>query len=605
MSLRDLDHEELLDQFLNVDLISVSEDPEVDPTLVKLLNEKKYYEMLTVLPPMNKLVLASPNTRLMLGLMLFHLGRVHGGLRQLAIAIEIQPDLFERERLLNYLLRCFKFLKLNGDIIKLEIKEVKELRPILNCVEYHSESIVEDSRIISILSVEDQTTRFLEAGGVLPDVSLGKFTMQNQKQVHKFNELLGTWKSTKKADDPLKLLVQSIKTFCPLEIYQLDHKLIRSYIDWELAKYPEIDLSMSIKGLLKCLKGVYRTSNTFASIVNTVVKLKMVLGFLSFLSEDYQDSSVYFIWIITFISTLQRKFPHAIDKTDYLTVQNNRICCIFLTRCIDLGDIVFEEDILNLIASKLANDDMITNVEFFHNRLSSFFVSCGYILEQLSNTKAKVIVIDNITVKRWDKPLIGEMLRKYVLASTFTPSDDPIIIEIIDRIIWGLLMYGGIHLQTLWFFQTLRNYFLIENEFKPIFIHPQHNYRLFKLSHGYTNLSSVLGDMYRLSFRLSDEEKEDVWDIDNKDAFLIPTAFTSEDKIHLMDHFYDETFLCYKSENFQFYHEHISVKLKSTCKFSHKILGDQYEFSRSLIDLWMSNYGKFHGSMPFVVEEEW
>ncbi|CAH6719775.1 hypothetical protein CLIB1444_02S16226 [[Candida] jaroonii] len=602
MTLLDCDFDEILDQFLNVDSTSVSEDFDVGPVLVKLLNERKYYEMLTVLPSMNKLVLASPNTRLILALMLFHLGRVHGGLRQLCIAIEIQPDLFERERLLNYLLRCFNCLKLNGDIIRREIREVRELRPILHSIEHHYEKLTDEPRVVEILSVEQQTSRFLEAGGILPEESLGRITLQNHKQVQRFNECLMSWKSNKSPIDPLKILIQCITAFCPLEIYQLDHKLVKSYIDWEISKYPEIDLTMTIKGLIKCLKGVCKTPNTFASIVNTVIKMKLALGFLAFLTEDYQDSSTYFIWLITFISTVQRKFPSYIDKTEYLTIQNKRTCCIFLTRCIEHGDILFEEDIFNLLASKLVNDDIITSVEFSNNRLSSFFISCGYVLERLSNSKAKVLDLDDITVKRWDKCLIGEMLRKYVLASTFTPSDDPLIIEIIDRVIWGLLLYGGIHLQTLWFFQNLRNYFLIENEFKPIFIHPQHNYHLLKRPHVYKNLQRILNEMYELSFQLTDVEKEDIWDLNNKEMFLIPTAFTCNDKIYLMDHFYDETFLCYKSENFSLDQSHISVKLKSTCKFSHKILNEQYDFSKSLIDLWVSNYTKFHSSLPFVAE---
>lgn len=87
-------------------IIRVSHD------LSKLFNANEYYEILTLIPSLNKYLNLPTSARIIISLTLFKLGRVGPALRELSLTIEISTNQAEKEKLIKYLIQIFKTLGL-------------------------------------------------------------------------------------------------------------------------------------------------------------------------------------------------------------------------------------------------------------------------------------------------------------------------------------------------------------------------------------------------------------------------------------------------------------------------------------------------------------
>lgn len=85
-------------------IIRVSQD------LSKLFHSNDYYEILTLIPSLNKYLNLPMSARIIISLTLFKLGRVGPALRELSITIEISTNQTEKEKLIKYLIQIFKNL---------------------------------------------------------------------------------------------------------------------------------------------------------------------------------------------------------------------------------------------------------------------------------------------------------------------------------------------------------------------------------------------------------------------------------------------------------------------------------------------------------------
>lgn len=84
----------------------------VSHDLSKLFNANEYYEILTLIPSLNKYLNLPTSARIIISLTLFKLGRVGPALRELSITIEISTNQSEKEKLIKYLVQIFKKLGL-------------------------------------------------------------------------------------------------------------------------------------------------------------------------------------------------------------------------------------------------------------------------------------------------------------------------------------------------------------------------------------------------------------------------------------------------------------------------------------------------------------
>mmetsp|Transcript_1981 Transcript_1981/g.2153 ORF Transcript_1981/g.2153 Transcript_1981/m.2153 type:complete len:129 (-) Transcript_1981:93-479(-) len=114
----------------------------------------------------------------------------------------------------------------------------------------------------------------------------------------------------------------------------------------------------------------------------------------------------------------------------------------------------------------------------------------------------------------------------------------------------------------------------------------------------YINGWEVVYKIHALWDSLDDEEKENVWDINNGNTFLIPQIFDNIDKLILVDLFYDEN-SSYNGKRFVFISDYqIKHKLKGHIKLPANIIQEHLEFSKELIYLWSDSFIRYHGSIP-------
>lgn len=386
--------------------------------------------------------------------------------------------------------------------------------------------------------------------------------------------------------------------------------MVNEFINYEIDRHPEIDYSIDPKTLAKQLhRWNHRSSSrTLMSLCGLIIKHQVILGFLKYLNEKYQEANNIFRWVLNFFAALDKKFKFFTNKNEYLSSVTKRVVSILLCQCYNLGKLDCNEQELGCILSTLvAIDDINITTEYLSGRLSSYFISCGFIYEKLSiieSTKIKVENDEQILIascSRYSKAYLGELMRKYLIAATLKAHDDPSSIILYDRFIWGMLLYGGIHLKTFWFFIQLRNYFIIENDYGPLNISEEQNYKSFAsddLIQNYTNGWEIVYKINALWDSLNDEEKGNVWDINNGNTFLIPQIFDNLDKLILVDLFYDEN-SSYDGKLFVFISDYqIKHKLKGHIKLPGKIIQEHLEFSKELIYLWSDSFIRYHGIMP-------
>jgi hypothetical protein len=405
----------------------------------------------------------------------------------------------------------------------------------------------------------------------------------------------------------------ALKYFGPLYVFEeLKRKedMINEFINFEIDRHPEIDYSIDPKTLAKQLHrwNHKSSSRTLMSLCGLIIKHQVVSGFLKYLNEKYQEAIHIFKWILNFFAALDKKFKFFTNKNEYLSSVTKRVISILFCQCYNLGKLECSQQELGCMLSTLvAVDDINITTEYLSGRLSAYFISCGFIYERLSKIECTNIKVENndqivmTTCSRYSKSYLGELMRKYLIAATLKAHDDPSSIVLYDRLIWGMLLYGGIHLKTFWFFIQLRNYFTIEYDYGPLNLSEHEKYKFFatdNLIQNYTNGWAIVYKIHALWDSLNDEEKENVWDINNGNTFLIPQIFDDLNKLILVDLFYDEN-SSYNGKRFIFISEYqIKHKLKGHIKLPGNIIQEHLEFSKELIYLWSDSFIRYHGSMP-------
>lgn len=614
-----LNHEPV--SFVSSECSLVSEKDLFGRALIKLYKEKQFYQILTILPPFEQLVYVMPSIRLIIALTLFRLGRFKAALRELAIAIEMEPDPLEKERLIHYQVRLFRILKLDnriGSCIN-EISELKRVGKVL--APQGLDSVIVDNKFLDIHFELDpihvQALNYTNNCGELPAYSLGKTCIVVNDLVQKSIDLLTKHGSPKSNSlDPLTVLFEASKYFSPTYLFQpiVDkHGLLETYMKNKLAKYFELDLSMNVKSLVEMLIELENnSSNTLNHMANLVIQHQFTQGFLQYLKGNYKESLSYFIWILLFVSAIEQKSSRYINKTQYLSYLTKRVCCIFVIKCAEFGSIDFSSLTLQGIFNKLIEnaEQMNTAGEFFSSRYCQFFISSGIVHEHLAVKGSKSILSNNNEIiERYNCGYLMEMIRNYIIASGLMFQDDHKILVIVDRIVWGLLMYGGIHLQTIWFFQAVRNYYQLTLDFGPIHYHQksklqqQEPYKLFaKESIEYENYHDILNKINELSNQLTGEDILNIWDYDH-DEFLLPVIFKHQDKLLIMDQFYDEKSpFVFDKSNLTVGEFYVLVKLKSQCKISSEVIKQKFDVSKELIELWITTFERYQGPVPPMIQ---
>ncbi|WEJ94578.1 hypothetical protein PSN45_002069 [Yamadazyma tenuis] len=556
--------------------------------LMRLYIEQKYREMLAY-ASVEDVSEWTSQIRLVLALMLFKLGRYKAAMREVAIAADMEVNLLDRRRYLRYEAKLLSILGLKDRLAVCKYAEEYEYQEGVATSTKESSMVPElDETMVtvkvSVPPIHEQALMFISSYGHLPELSLGKVSIMAHKRVADAVAALDH-----KYSDPLGILYEAAILFAPQYVFkpvaENKHRFAQ-YLRDQLDKYPEIDVQMDVRQLVKMVGRLERAaSSSAASIANLMVKFQFCYGMLHVVSHDYYEASYYFLWTLNFLTLARRQLHPWFNRSEYLSSITIRCCAMMLCQCIEFGKIQFSVFSLENIILKFSMEE-VTNpsAEFFSNRAGTQFIAYGVLYEQLAYKQAKKLMVEDTVLLRYEQNQMVEMVRKYVLASILRPQDDPKIVVLLDRAIWGMLMYGGMHLTAVWFFQHLRHYYQLALDFGPLQCSNSLEYTLFSEEHKrYSNMPHVLLRFAELYSQLCETEVKNSWDEGNGDVFLLPLVFASGNRLVLMDKFYDETSLYHDMRNFEFDgFGGLRTKLRSHCKLSHKLIHGRCEVSRDL-----------------------
>ncbi|KAK6457016.1 uncharacterized protein RJT20DRAFT_127144 [Scheffersomyces xylosifermentans] len=619
-----------------------SASPEVDSNLVLfrqvalLYKNHNYMEILTLMPSLNTNIALPPAIHLMLSTSLFRLGRIGGGLREMSLAIELESSSARREKYIRSLVGFFRSIGMQEQACAC-FNEIIEMAKTTALVNQGSEANGNDTQLATYeASMEqlfmdspnenmadmaaksglvEQAEKYLAANGSIATISFGSDCLAVNSMLTTAKVQLDEWNSSPERTiliDPLSYLLEAYKFHAPLSLFDgiySDFEKLERFMGGEICKHPEIDYEMDPKKLARKFKawGI-RQDCGIRTLCCLLIKHKVVWGHIEYYKKNYAGAIVHFTWVFKLLKRLERRLLMVVSSTGCLSVETKQTVLLYICHsyCCDEYYSHFK---LPYIITQMVSENTIPGNQ--HGLLSKFFTFCGYTYEKLAFYEAQSVNIEaegiTTTGLKLKQVHLTEMIRKYILAASTRLSDDPSVIWIYDRIIWGILMHGGVHLRTLWFFIVLRNYFFIEFDFGCFQLSSFHDYRQFedeKILDRYENGWELVDRCKDLCNDLNRVSNQNVWDASAGNTYLIPQIYEQDNKFILLSDFYDDTLdiksFVYTSRT------SIKPKIKSCLKKvtgSPKTYHDNIKVSKEFITLWCESYYETHGNIPSIIED--
>ncbi|GEQ70567.1 hypothetical protein JCM33374_g4245 [Metschnikowia sp. JCM 33374] len=223
-------------------------------------------------------------------------------------------------------------------------------------------------------------------------------------------------------------------------------------------------------------------------------------------------------------------------------------------------------------------------------RQSLFFASCGNIHRLMAQRSCI-----SLTFMRQGKHYRGkiytrsdalEMARKYVLSSALQPTDNPFLYLYYDRVIWCLLLCGGIDIRVLLLFITIRNYYshqsffsLVENDPEdPSMIWPK-----FKINHWSEILEKTFDMCTEIIGRVSEGP-----------GLLSPTTIDCEANLVVLKRYIHEPHHLQLNE----LHQPDISDISSQTSVSDTEFSNLMSSSQEIVEIWSSTFRKYEGAIP-------
>lgn len=582
---------QLPDHFQKLMLADYEEDIDLGNSFVSLFKQEKYFEILIILPKLNPFSRILPSLRLIIALTLFHLGRFDACLRELAIGIETEYNLVEKERLIHYLCRVLKSLNLDHHVSHC-LGELKTISLIKN--QPFSERLVSSFNINSKLiklSIHEQTQSYIQANGDIPQYSLGRICIQVNTLVQESIKLFHKWELDVKGsiEDPLTKILEGFKMFPPNYLFDpliKNKPVIYKFLDFKLSQFPAIDLSSNINKIIKIITSL----NESLYVILTILKHQLIKGFIEYVGFHYQAAQTIFKWCLCFIDFVETQCHQFISQHKASTIRFKNLAYIYLVRTIYEGKLDYSKSSLVSIQKSLEYN---TNTKSANAELCQYHLVSSIISECLSRQNSSDFEVDGQTMKLYESDEMEKMLYHLVMVITLKPSDDPSVIQIIDKILWGLLVYGGIHLKVVWFFQLLQNFYCVSFDYGMIYLQDLDKYNQI-ITPEYDNMEDVLTKIGNLYYEMDF--------VENKESFLIPNVFENTNKLVIMNQLVEE--ISGFHQHFQMTSETtLQRKFKSHIKLSDSFIDKRTELSNDLIETYIKCYRKYQNpDLPSIIQ---
>lgn len=258
--------------------------------------------------------------------------------------------------------------------------------------------------------------------------------------------------------------------------------LLTKMLEEEIFLHPEIDLEVEPKYLVKSLakKEIY-DEKTLESKTYSILLVKALITFLYYFDQEYGSAFFGFRWILQFIHEC-RKSPSCMNFQFMLTLDYERSLSLLCARAL-VYDFNSGRMVKNIAGTEIKVnrldilEGLLTNIldctepsilgcidELDCYMLDQLFSVIGEIEEAISILDGSILEFEHYPGNndfgvRPTRSHVDSMIRKYILASTLKLEGDGSILYCMDKILTGLILYGGIHLEPISFFYNLRLYY--------------------------------------------------------------------------------------------------------------------------------------------------
>ncbi|KAK6461560.1 hypothetical protein DFJ63DRAFT_185965 [Scheffersomyces coipomensis] len=603
------------------------------------------YEMLIMIPKFRMLKAIPPELHFLFGMTFFGLGRIKPALRSITLSIELQ---FIPEKKRMFLLHLqYIFMKLNmedrglkcaGEIMETSKAELFE-NSTHDFINSRDRFLYDQDCLKKLLNKSDNITQSFEPhfqalhlqaesiinmGGVIVDNSLGKLCMKiNQDLLFVYSNLMD-WMNERTQIQAMEstslILFNSILSLCPLYLFKdiiKGEKFLASYLNNQLS-YAVINLEhlnynlepVTLISRLRKLKGTRETW----SMVELMVIHKTILGFIPYYKQDYQQAEKEFEWVHKFLIKLDEYLIIPPDN-NILTPKTAQIILIYIGYCKSYSPTVhLKSNLVKYLTTSatslnesLDNEEENPDQDGF-NIQSKVHITYALISEQLAKLESKSIIIEDEyggekCALQYDKRRLLSSVYNYIQNLSYVYDDDYMIVPIYDRILWCLLMIGGVHLRTLYFFYMLRNHYLIKSDCHYIYPTNNDDYRLINhenILNNYENAWDIIDKICSVVVTTKVEETNDIWSSIHGNVLLIPQVYELSNRLVLLSESYE-----IKNDDKQYIEStsgQIAPKTKSCLKKSvSQDFADTIDESKELIKTWVNSFKLQHKSIPDIV----
>lgn len=500
-----------------------------------------------------------------IGFALVELNRTREGLEQCAIALEICP-FDERpialvlvgwicERIYRYDLTIKLFQeafvhaakittsRTNSKYFSNDFMDFCERRYFFSISAQTDEDIGEYSKIIeeNSLSISDEINNYLITETFLDNKKLKLNTVFNGNKfslilISKIEEIKRTAKGSEiRLSDDFDKIVNAIFDFFnelfPFEAYAYFLPVstqLKKLLYHFCGKFPEIEETSDPKSNAKILLKIEKNSKTkFMKLWNIIYKVKYIKSFLCFIEGKFEESTIHSKWIYILYNSVKNGLKQKMDfkKTDYLkSIQEimPKKLEISLYTLLGLG-------IMNCSLSLQKYDNLSIIVNDIQNMLDSdkeskfrnplYYEVITKMLKRIAMLKGESIIHENYTYILLDKNALKVMISADIVASCLKFDDDSTVIENYERILWGLLLCGDVHVKTIWFFSFLRQYYIKKFQVFPLNLSHKSILDDYSLKEDPV-VWNMIENIYSLRNSFTTEENKESWSNDKASAFL-------------------------------------------------------------------------------------
>lgn len=595
------------------------------------------------------------DSKVILAKCLFRLGRTDSARRRLSALVEIENDFDKRRALLWIMLKWCKIMgwhamsnTCKGDLIHLEVSEAYKYRleggntatkndhteiiiqkiQDLTAKEYVSARKKDNYRTTLLIieyslkeyeftsmSIITQIENALKCGCALPHKSFGRICYTASSCADRSLKFLA--KSTSKRQymagsrwcDPLGSIFESI-SFLPcvprnLFINLLKHQdTIKNYIETE-RQMLSIDRSLSVSEFLESLSHLSMGGNSSFYLCEVVSRHLLILGFLDFVQNECERAIAYLNWLFEFLSELGSRFRNNLVANKYLGIQTYVICHILLFELtIKALEEILPEEYQGYCLHFLQHAEMVyeTHTTYFDGNygptLNAFAGLCCERRASLLSERVTLIYTDEQTsdARKYHFEELIAAASNYIITAVNKPNDDPTIIDFLDRVIWCILLCGGLHLKCLQYFISIRTYFTNKFDFGPFHIFSDYPYQIIPgedmMKHRH-NGWEVANRLYRLwEDGLLEDDKTNCWTSERSRHLLMPQFFdTGVFLVQMEDDYYEVFYSSFEGKKFVVLSElQCKPLLKSQIRIPENVIQDRVTKSMELLKIWEKLY---------------